>query len=72
MGTITVRKAKNGEKRYTAPIRLRRNGVIVYQETQTFERRQVAKAWLRRCDTELADVEVKSGFFRDHAGIYRG
>lgn len=65
MGTITVRKAKNGEKRYTAQIRLRRNGAIVYQESQTFERRQVAKAWLSRRETELADVEVKSGFFQE-------
>ena len=65
MGTITVRKAKNGEKRYTAQIRLRRNGEIVYQESQTFERRQVAKAWLSRRETELADAEVKSGFFQE-------
>ena len=65
MGTITVRKAKNGEKRYTAQIRLRRNGAIVYQESQTFERRQVAKAWLSRRETELADAEVKSGFFQE-------
>lgn len=64
MGTITVRKAKNGEKRYTAQIRLRRNGVIVYQEFQTFGRRQLAKAWLSRRETGLADAEVKSVFFR--------
>ena len=59
MGTITVRKAKNGEKRYTAQIRLRRNGAIVYQESKTIERRQVAKAWLSQGETELADAEVK-------------
>lgn len=58
MGTITVRKAKNGEKRYTAQIRLRRNGAIVYQESQTFGRKQLAKAWLNRREVEWEDTDV--------------
>jgi len=54
MGTITQRKNKNGETKYTAQIRLRRAGVIVYQEAQSFDRKQIAQAWLKRRETELA------------------
>lgn len=53
MGTITRRETKKGV-RYTAQIRLRREGVIVYQESQTFERKQTAQAWIRKRETELA------------------
>lgn len=55
MGTITQRKNKKGDTKYSAQIRLRRNGVIVYQEAQSFDRKQSAQAWLRRRETELAE-----------------
>ena len=61
MGTISQRTTKNGEKKYTAQIRLRRNGVVVYQESRSFDRKQLAKAWLGRRETELADLELQSG-----------
>jgi len=48
MGTITQRKNKNGEIKYTAQIRLRRGGKIVYQETKSFDRKATASAWLKR------------------------
>lgn len=53
MGTITRRETKKGV-RYTAQIRLRREGVIVYQESQTFERKQTAQAWVKKRETEPA------------------
>ncbi|MGZ7456592.1 hypothetical protein ACXPVS_07190, partial [Pseudomonas sp. Ma2-10] len=54
MGTITRRLNKSGQVKYTAQIRLRRKGVIVYQESQSFDRKQVARAWMTRREAELA------------------
>ncbi len=53
MGTITRRDNKKGVT-YTVQIRLRREGLIVYQESQTFERKQTAQAWIRKREAELA------------------
>lgn len=55
MGTITTRKRKNGSVGYTAQIRIMQRGVTVYQESQTFDRKQSAQAWLRRRETELEE-----------------
>lgn len=54
MGTITSRKRKDNSTAYTAQIRINRNGKTVYQESQTFDRKQVAQAWIKRRETELA------------------
>lgn len=54
MGTILPRKRKDGTVGYTAMIRIKRGGVIVHKETETFEREQVAKAWMKKRETELA------------------
>lgn len=53
MGTITTRKRRNGSVGYTAQIRIMQRGITVYQESQTFDRKQSAQAWLRRRETEL-------------------
>jgi len=55
MGTITERKRKDGSKGYTAQIRIKRDGVIVHTEAQTFERKQAASQWLRKRETQLAE-----------------
>ncbi len=55
MGTITARKKKSGSTSYTAQIRIKRSGAIVYQESQTFDRRPAANAWLKKRETELAE-----------------
>jgi len=54
VGTITRRVNKSGHTKYTVQIRLRRKGVIVYQESQSFDRKPVARAWTIRRETELA------------------
>jgi len=54
VGTITRRLNKSGQVKYTAQIRLRRKGAIVYQESQSFDRKQVARAWMTRREAELA------------------
>jgi len=54
LGIITQRVKKDGKPTYTAQIRLRRNGAVVYQETQTFDRKAMARAWLTRREAEPA------------------
>lgn len=55
MGTITARKRSNGATAYTAQIRIKRTGVVIHSEAQTFERKADASAWMRRRETELAE-----------------
>jgi len=54
MGTILSRKRKDGSVGYTAVIRIKRDGKLVHSETETFERKQAADAWLKKRETELA------------------
>ncbi|MCE0931677.1 site-specific integrase [Pseudomonas monteilii] len=53
MGTITTRKRKDGSTTYDAQIRIMRNGVRVYQESQPFDRKTTAQAWIRKREAEL-------------------
>lgn len=54
MATITTYKRPRGT-RYTAQIRIRRGGKIVYQETKTFDRRRLASDWATRRELELQE-----------------
>jgi integrase len=54
MGTIVSRKRKDGTMGHTAQIRIRVAGKIAHNESQTFDRRPAAQAWLKRRETELA------------------
>ena len=54
MATITRRKNAAGAWRYTAQIRIRRDGVLVHSEAQTFAREAEAKAWKRMREGQLA------------------
>jgi integrase len=53
MATIRARKKADGSVSYTVQIRLKNKGAIVYQECQTFARKQAAMAWARKRETEL-------------------
>jgi len=53
MATIRARKLADGAVSYTAQIRIKRNGVQVYQESQSFARKQAAQAWVRKREAEL-------------------
>jgi integrase len=53
MATIRARKRTDGSTSYTAQIRLFRDGAQVYQESQTFARKQAAQVWVRKRETEL-------------------
>lgn len=54
MGTILARKRKDGTMGYTALIRIKKGGKIIHAETETFDRDQAAKAWMKKRETELA------------------
>jgi integrase len=55
MATIRARKKADGSVSYTVQIRLKNKGSLVYQECQTFARKQAAQAWARKRETELAE-----------------
>ncbi|WP_124313099.1 site-specific integrase [Pseudomonas chlororaphis] len=55
MGSITVRKRKDGSVAYNAQVRIMQKGVTVYQESQTFDRKTTAQAWIKRVETEMAE-----------------
>lgn len=69
MGTITQRVNKSGQVKYTAQIRLRRKGVIVYQESQSFDRKAVARAWMIRREAELGMPGALDRATRDQVSI---
>ncbi len=54
MGTILSRKRLDGSIGHTAVIRLKKDGKLIHQETETFDRKPAAQAWLKKRETELA------------------
>jgi len=54
MGTIVSRKRKDGSVGHTAQIRLKKDGEVIHSESQTFDRKPAAQAWLKKRETELA------------------
>jgi integrase len=55
MGSIVSKPRSDGTVGYSAQIVLKREGRIVHRETQTFDRKQAAAAWMKRRETELAE-----------------
>jgi hypothetical protein len=53
MATIVPRKRKDGSTGYLAQIIIKRQGKVVHQESQTFDRRQAASAWSERREAQL-------------------
>jgi integrase len=54
MGTIIERRRANGSMGYSARIVVQRAGVV-HRETQTFDRRAAATAWIKRREHELSE-----------------
>jgi integrase len=54
MGTIVARDRKNGTKAYMAKIILKREGKVVHRESETFDRRPAALAWMVKREAELS------------------
>lgn len=55
IATIRTRKKAGGTLSYLVQIRINRDKDTVYQESQTFVRKQAAPAWAKRRETELAE-----------------
>lgn len=53
MASIVARKRKDGSTGYLAQIIIKRQGHVVHQELQTFDRRQAAASWSARREDEL-------------------
>ena len=54
MATINKRKKADGSFSYTAQIRIKRGGLLVYSESQTFGKKALAQAWAVKREGELA------------------
>lgn len=54
MGSISIRKRKEGSSSYLARVRVMREGTS-YHETKTFDRRPAAAAWIKKREKELAE-----------------
>jgi integrase len=55
MGTIISRKRTDGSYGHIAQVLIKRGGKTVHREAKTFDRKQAAKAWLARRETELVE-----------------
>jgi len=53
MGTITKRKRADGSIAYRYEIRIKHKGEIIYQESETFDQRQMAKEWGAKREEKL-------------------
>lgn len=62
MGTISARKRADGTTAYTAQIRLKDKGVIVHTEAQTFTKKALAQAWIKRREAALQEQRANGLF----------
>ena len=60
MGSISIRKRKDGNSGYLACVRVMREGTS-YHETKTFDRRPAATAWIEKREKELAKPGALEG-----------
>lgn len=74
MGTIVSRKRKDGTLGHTAQIRIKDGGKVIHSESQTFDRKPAALAWLKKRETELAMpgalVKVEDPLLKDVIDTY--
>lgn len=55
MPTIKARKQVDGSHRYTAIVRIRRQGKVLHQEAKTFAHRSAAERWGKHREVALED-----------------
>lgn len=58
MATITQYQKKDGTLSYTAQIRIKRGGEVVWSESNTFGSKRLAAAWAKKREVELAEPGV--------------
>jgi integrase len=54
MATIVARPRKDGTIGYTAQIKIKREGRVVFSQAQTFDREAAAQAWVKKKEAALA------------------
>ncbi len=55
MAHILARKYSSGSTRYTANVRIKRQGVVIHREAKTFEHRAAAQKWAKAREVALED-----------------
>ncbi len=53
MGTIIGRTRKDGSKAFLAQITIKKDGAIIHRESETFDRKPAANAWIVKREAEL-------------------
>jgi len=53
MGPIVGRTRKDGSKAFTAQIVIKKGGVLVHREAESFDRKQAANTWIVKREAEL-------------------
>lgn len=71
MATIVARKRSDGTTAYTAQIRIKRGGAVVFSEAKTFTRRATAKAWAAEREEQIRR-DPSSTTRAEHAGVTVG
>ncbi|GLO15550.1 hypothetical protein PPUJ20028_41350 [Pseudomonas putida] len=61
MATVSARKKADGAVSYTVRIYLNKTDAVVYQEAQTFARKQAGQAWTKRREIGLVGAGTVSG-----------
>ncbi len=60
MATISARTRADGTVSYTAQIRIRRKGAIIYQESKTFDQKKPAERWARKREAFIDSEGIES------------
>lgn len=55
MGTIMTRAKKDGSKSYTATVRKKQKGKVIFTETETFPSELSAERWIKKRESDLKD-----------------
>lgn len=74
MGTILARAKQDGTMTYTAMVRIKRSGAVVFSKSATFDREPAAKAWIKKTEKAAAQpggLEVKIPSMTLDAAIQR-
>lgn len=66
MASFTSRKRADGTTGHTAQIRIKRGGIVIHTESQTFNRRQQAELWAKKRESALAEPGALEALLNKH------
>ncbi len=61
MATITKRKKANGKATYTAQVRIKKGGQVVFSKSSTFPQRKLAEKWATRTEQSWKEGSYSQG-----------